>query len=181
VAFEGVPGLVESREAHGETTLVVDPPRLVEACAHLRDKQGFDMLVDVAATDYLGWGSPGVSGYIGTAQGRNLNRPMTQGLQALPAPKPKRFAVNYHLLAIQQGARRVRVQIWLDEGEPVPSVISVWPAADWHEREAWDMMGIAIEGHPNLERLIMDEDWEGHPLRKDYPLGGEPVRFSGEE
>jgi NADH-quinone oxidoreductase subunit C len=181
VTFEGVPGLVETREVFGETTLVVDPARLVEACTHLRDEHGFDMLVDLAATDYLGWGSPGVSGYIGTAGGRNLNRPMTQGFQALPAPKPKRFAVNYHLLAIRQGAPRLRVQAWLDDGEPVPSVVSVWPAADWFEREAWDLMGIPIQGHPNLERLIMDEDWEGHPLRKDYPLGGEPVRFSGEE
>jgi NADH-quinone oxidoreductase subunit C len=181
VAFQRLPGLIETREAFGETTVVVDPARLVEACTVLREEHGFDMLVDLAATDYLGWGSPGVSGYIGTAQGRNLNRPMTQGLQVLPAPKPKRFALNYHLLAIKPGAARVRVQVWLDDGEPVPSVVSVWPTADWFEREAWDLMGIPVEGHPNLQRLIMDEDWEGHPLRKDYPLGGEPVRFSGEE
>jgi NADH-quinone oxidoreductase subunit C len=181
VAFDRLPGLIETREAFGETTLVVDPARVVEACTVLRDEHGFDMLVDLAATDYLGWGSPGVSGYIGTAQGRNLNRPMTQGLQVLPAPKPKRFALNYHLLAIKPGAPRVRVQVWLDDGEPVQSVVSVWPVVDWFEREAWDLMGIAVEGHPNLQRLIMDEDWEGHPLRKDYPLGGEPVRFSGEE
>src|SRR6187549_3534494 len=108
--FGDVPGLVETREAFGETTLVIDPAWLVEACTALRDEHGFDMLVDIAATDYLGWGSPGVSGYIGTAQGRNLNRPMTQGLQALPAPKPKRFSLNYHLLGIQQGARRLRVK-----------------------------------------------------------------------
>jgi NADH-quinone oxidoreductase subunit C len=181
MAFERVPGLVERREDRGETTLVVDPARLVEACLHLRDEEGFDMLVDLTPTDYLGWGAPGVSGYIGTEQGRNLNRPMTQGLQALPAPKPKRFSINYLLRAIRSGAPRVRVQVWVDDGEPVPSVISVWPTADWFEREAWDMMGIAIEGHPNLQRLIMDEDWAGHPLRKDYPIGGEPVRFSGEE
>jgi NADH-quinone oxidoreductase subunit C len=181
VPFADVPGLVSETEAFGETTLVVDTPRLVEACAFLRDEHGFDMLVDIAATDYLGWGAPGVSGYIGTAQGRNLNRPMTQGLQVLPAPKPKRFALNYHLLAIRPGAPRVRVQLWLDDGERVPSVVPLWPGADWFEREAWDMMGILIEGHPHLERLIMDEDWEGHPLRKDYPIGGEPVRFSGEE
>ena len=196
MTFEGVPGLVEAHEAYGETTLVVDPARLVEACTHLRDEQGLDMLVDIAATDYLGWGSPGVSGYIGTAQGRNLNRPMTQGLQALPAPRPKRFAVNYHLLGIRQGAPRVRVQIWVEDGESVPTVVGVWAGADWFEREVWDMMGIEVEGHPHHERLLMDEDWEGHPnlsrilmeddweghpLRKDYPIGGEPVRFSGEE
>ena len=181
MSFTGVPGLVETKVEHGETTLVVDPARLVEACTYLRDEHGFDMLVDVAATDYLGWGNRGVAGYIGTSRGRNLNRPMSQGLQALPAPKPKRFAMNYHLLGIRAGAPRLRVQVWVDDGEPVPSVISVWPTADWHEREAWDMMGISIEGHPNLQRLIMDEDWEGHPLRKDYPLGGEPVRFSDAE
>jgi NADH-quinone oxidoreductase subunit C len=181
VAYEDVPGLVESKQAFGETTLVVDPARLVQACTHLRDVHGFDMLVDIAPTDYLGWGEPGVSGYLGTAWGRNLNRPMTQGLQAVPQPKPKRFAVNYHLLGIRAGAPRVRVQVWVDDGEPVASVIPVWPTADWFEREAWDMMGIPVDGHPNLQRLIMDEDWEGHPLRKDYPLGGEPVRFSGEE
>ncbi|MDQ4019605.1 MAG: NADH-quinone oxidoreductase subunit C, partial [Actinomycetota bacterium] len=77
--------------------------------------------------------------------------------------------------------RRIRLTVWCEDGEPVPSVISAWPTADWFEREAWDMMGIAIEGHPNMARLLMDDDWEGHPLRKDYPLGGEPVRFSDEE
>jgi NADH-quinone oxidoreductase subunit C len=89
--------------------------------------------------------------------------------------------MNYHLLRLERPAVRVRVQVWLDEGETVPSVVPVWPTADWHEREAWDMMGIPVEGHPNLRRILMEDDWEGHPLRKDYPLGGEPVRFSEEE
>jgi NADH/F420H2 dehydrogenase subunit C len=146
---------------------------------HLRDKEGFSMLADLTPTDYLGWGGRGIAGYIGTASGRDLNSPGSQGLPRAPEPKPKRFAVNYHLVAVP-GGRRVRVQVWLDEDEPVDSVVSVWPTADWHEREAWDMMGIRIEGHPNLTRLLMDDDWEGHPLRKDYPLGGEPVRFSEE-
>jgi len=106
---------------------------------------------------------------------------MTQGYQVVPLAKPKRFAMNYHLLAIAAEPRRVRLQTWLDEGEPVASVIGVWPTADWHEREAWDLMGIAIDGHPNLKRILLDDDWDGHPLRKDSPLGGEPVRFSGEE
>ena len=182
MAFSGLPGLVEEKDAYGETTLVVDLPRLVEACTALRDEHGFDMLVDVTATDYLGWGAAGVSGYIGTPQGRNLNDPMTQGFQRLPAPKPKRFVMNYHLLALRRGdGRRLRVQVWLDDGESVASVVGVWPTADWHEREAWDMMGIPVEGHPNLARILMDDDWEGHPLRKDYPIGGEPVRFSDTE
>ena len=179
--WAAVPGLVSVEGDHGETTLVVDPARLVEACTHLRDEEGFNFLSDISAADYLGWGRTGVSGYIGTASGRDLNRPMTQGFQAMPKPKPKRFSVSYHLLSVSETPRRVRVQAWVEEGEPVPSVIEVWPTADWHEREAWDLMGIAIEGHPNLRRLLTDDDWEGHPLRKDYPIGGEPVRFSEAE
>jgi NADH/F420H2 dehydrogenase subunit C len=162
-------------------TVVVDTPRLVEAASYLRDELGFDFLSDMTATDYLGWGGEGVSGYIGTPGGRDLNRPSTRGLQRLPRPKPRRFSVSYHLLAVRRGAPRVRLQAWLDEGETVPSLVPIWPTADWHEREAWDMMGIRFDGHPNLRRILMDDDWEGHPLRKDYPIGGEPVRFSGEE
>jgi NADH-quinone oxidoreductase subunit C len=131
--------------------------------------------------DYLGWGRKGVSGYIGTLSGRDLNRPSTQGLQAMPELKPRRFSVSYHLLALRPGAPRVRMQVWLDDRETVASVVPVWPTADWHEREGWDMFGIRFDGHPNLERILMTDDWQGHPLRKDYPIGGEPVRFSGEE
>jgi NADH/F420H2 dehydrogenase subunit C len=179
--FNTVPGLVEVKEAHGERTIVVDPARLVEAALHLRDELGFNFLSDIAAADYLGWGGKGVSGYIATQSGRDLNRPGTQGYQSLPATKPKRFSVSYHLLALSNDPSRVRLQVWVDDGEPVPSVVTVWPTADWHEREAYDLMGIRIDGHPNLTRILMDDDWEGHPLRKDYPIGGEPVRFSGEE
>jgi NADH-quinone oxidoreductase subunit C len=181
VTYEGVPGLVETLEEHGETTLVVDPARVAEAGRHLRDAEGFNFLSDISAADYLGWGSDGVSGYIGDAYGRDLNTPMTQGYQALPKPKRKRFSVNYHLLSISDRPRRVRLQLWVDDGENVPTVVPVWPTADWHEREAFDLMGITFAGHPNLRRLLLDDDWEGHPLRKDYPIGGEPVRFSEEE
>ena len=176
-----MPGLVEVLEAHGETTLVVDTPRLLEAARHLRDELGFDFLSDIAATDYLGWDSKDVSGYIGTPAGRDLNKPSTQGHQRLPRPKARRFSLSYHLLGMREGAPRVRLQAWVDDGEPVQSLVSVWPTADWHEREAWDLMGIRFDGHPNHRRILMDDDWEGHPLRKDYPIGGEPVRFSGEE
>jgi NADH-quinone oxidoreductase subunit C len=176
-----VPGLVEIRQEHGETTLVVDTPRLVEAARHLRDELGFDFLSDVAATDYLGWGAKGVSGYIGTHRGRDLNEPATQGYQRLPGEKPRRFSLSYHLLGVRAGAPRVRLQAWVEDGERVPSLVGVWPTADWHEREAFDLMGIRFDGHPNQRRILMEDDWEGHPLRKDYPIGGEPVRFSGEE
>jgi NADH:ubiquinone oxidoreductase subunit C len=183
VTYEGVPGLVSTKEQHGETTLIVDPARLVEACRHLRDEAGFNVLADIAAADYLGWpsGPEDVAGYIGTPRGRNIASPGSWGLERLPEPKPKRFSLSYHLLRISQEPARVRVQVWLDPAEPVASVVEVWPTADWHEREAFDLMGIVFEGHPNLVRILMEDDWQGHPLRKDYPIGGEPVRFSGEE
>jgi NADH-quinone oxidoreductase subunit C len=175
------PGVVETQVAHGERTVVVETARLVEACEYLRDEEGFNFLADVTAIDFLGWDEKGVAGYWGNARGRDLNTPGSWGPQQAPEPKPKRFCVVYHLLALGPEPRRLRVKVWVDDGEPVPSVVSVWPTADWHEREAWDLMGIPFEGHPNLTRIIMEDDWEGHPLRKDYPIGGEPVRFSGEE
>ncbi|MGZ4383805.1 MAG: NADH-quinone oxidoreductase subunit C [Gaiellaceae bacterium] len=179
---QGVPGLIETKEERGEKTLVLDPARLHEAALYLRDELGFNFLADITPADYLGWGEKHVvSGYLGTAQGRDINRPATRGLQQLPATKPKRFSVSYHLLALRDEHERVRLQVWLDDGEALASVVDVWPTADWHEREAYDMMGIRFEGHPNLVRILMEDDWQGHPLRKDYPIGGEPVRFSEDE
>jgi NADH:ubiquinone oxidoreductase subunit C len=192
VSFEAVPGHVETREAHGETTVVVKRERLRDAALWMRDVAGYNFLADVAAADYLGWGEQGVAGYWGSpaqlASGLGIRQethsPGSWGLSRRPDPKPNRFSVSYHLLRVASGARearRVRLQTWCDEGEPVPSVVSVWPTADWHEREVWDLMGIEIQGHPNLVRILTAEDWEGHPLRKDYPIGGEPVQFSEEE
>ena len=176
----GVPGVVETIESYGETTLVVDAARIVEACAHLRDEEGYNILVDLSGVDYLGWGENGVAGYIGTTQGRDLHAPGSQGLERVPDPKPKRFAIVYHLLRVSDSPARLRLRAWLDDGEEIDSVLPVWPAADWYEREAYDLYGIVFRGHPNLVRILMPDDWEGFPLRKDYPLGGEPVRFSGE-
>jgi NADH-quinone oxidoreductase subunit C len=193
VTYADVPGFLEEKRAYGETTVVVELERLREAGRHLRDEHGFTFLADVAAADYLGWGGAGVAGYWGSPPqsstrgwqpfARDINAPFpsSQGLQKLPEPKPKRFSMSYHLLALGPSPRRLRLQVWADEGEPVASVVPIWPSADWFEREAWDLMGIAIDDHPNLVRIIMDEDWEGHPLRKDYPTGGEPVRFSEDE
>ena len=81
---------------------------------------------------------------------------------------PDRFSSVYHLLSIEHRHEAV-LRVDLDREQPrVASVAGIWPAADWHEREAYDLMGIVYEGHPDLRRILLPEDWEGHPLRKDY-------------
>ncbi len=87
-------------------------------------------------------------------------------------PVEPRFELNYHLVSIPRRARlRLRVRL-PGENPAVESVTSVWPGADWMEREAFDLFGIRFEGHPNLRRILLPEDWEGYPLRKDYPVEG---------
>lgn len=86
----------------------------------------------------------------------------------------------YHFLSITNGSRRVRVEVSAPDSDPhIPSIVSIYPANDWHERETWDMFGIIFDGHPALTRILMPDDWPGHPQRKDYPLGGIPVEYKG--
>jgi NADH-quinone oxidoreductase subunit C len=93
----------------------------------------------------------------------------------------KRLHVVYHLLSMTY-RRRIRLEVVLDIEDPhLPSVVEVYPTADWHERETWDMFGVIFDGHPALTRILMPDDWEGHPQRKDYPLGGIPVEYKGAE
>jgi NADH-quinone oxidoreductase subunit C len=85
----------------------------------------------------------------------------------------------YPLLSVTHN-RRVRVEVACSDADPhIPSVTSVYPGNDWHERETWDFFGIVFDGHPALTRIEMPDDWPGHPQRKDYPLGGVPVEFKG--
>jgi NADH-quinone oxidoreductase subunit C len=84
-------------------------------------------------------------------------------------PRRPRFEVVYHLLSIPN-RQRLRLKVRVGEGGSVPTVQGVWPGAAWPEREVWDMFGIVFDGHPDLRRLLMPEDWEGHPARKDYPV-----------
>jgi NADH-quinone oxidoreductase subunit C len=87
----------------------------------------------------------------------------------------------YHLTSMTY-RRRIRLEVAVDVSDAhVPSVVAVFPTADAHEREAWDMFGIIYDGHPALTRILMPDDWPGHPQRKDYPLGGIPVEYKGAE
>jgi NADH-quinone oxidoreductase subunit C len=87
-------------------------------------------------------------------------------------PIEPRFEVNYHLVSLDR-RDRLRLKVRVSGGDPVvPSVIPVWPTANWHERENFDLFGIRFAGHPDLRRILMPDDWEGYPLRKDYPVEG---------
>ena len=93
----------------------------------------------------------------------------------------ERFEVVYHLLSLTRNAR-LRVKVSTDEVQPVPSIIAVYPAANWFEREAYDMYGMLFSGHPDLRRLLTDYGFEGHPLRKDFPMTGYvEVRYDEEQ
>ncbi|MDQ3761191.1 MAG: NADH-quinone oxidoreductase subunit C [Actinomycetota bacterium] len=93
----------------------------------------------------------------------------------------QRLHVVYHLTSMTY-RRRIRLEVAVDADDAqVPSVVEVYPTADWHERETWDMFGIVFDGHPALTRILMPDDWDGHPQRKDYPLGGIPVEYKGAE
>lgn len=136
-----------------ETTLVLAPGDLLEVATFLRDMLGYRLLSDISPCDWLD---------------RRLNEPAAG----------KRFSISYIVRKLTHGAPQLRLRIWVDEGEDVPSVMGIWPTADWHEREAYDFFGIVFAGRAGLKRILMPDDWVGHPLRKDYPLGGEPVKFT---
>ena len=143
--------LLDVKEFRGETTLIVAPESIVQVVRYLRDTRGliYNFLSDISAVDYYP-----------------------------DATRPGRFGVSYHLYS-QLYNRRIRVKVFLQEDDPsLPTVTVVWPAANWLEREIYDMMGITFVDHPDLRRLLMPQDWDGHPHRRDYPLGYETVMFS---
>ncbi len=134
--------VLDAKEFAGELTLFVDRDRIVEVARAFKDS-GYVYLVDLAGLDYSKY-------------------PNHTGL---------RFSVAYTLYSFQKNAR-VRLRVWTDEKGAVPSVTSVWKTANWHERETYDMFGITFSGHPNLERILMWEGFNGYPLRKDFPIRG---------
>ncbi|WP_088286361.1 NADH-quinone oxidoreductase subunit C [Kineosporia sp. A_224] len=96
-----------------------------------------------------------------------------------PQESGRELHAVYHLLSITNN-RRLRLEVTCPDADPhIPSIVEVYPTADWHERETWDFFGIQFDGHPALTRIEMPDDWPGHPQRKDYPLGGIPVEYKG--
>ncbi|MGD8623651.1 MAG: NADH dehydrogenase (quinone) subunit D [Anaerolineae bacterium] len=142
--------VLDASDRFGETVVTVLGSEIVPVCRFLRDDPAlaYDLCLFVSAVDQ-----------------REMGR--------LP-----RFVGVYQLYSLKHN-RRLRLKVPLAGDSPaVDSVSEVWPAADWHEREAYDLFGVHYQGHPELERILMPFDWQGHPLRKDYPLGGEPVQFT---
>ena len=96
-----------------------------------------------------------------------------------PADEGRELHAVYHLQSMTHN-RRIRLEVSVPDADPhIPSVVATYPTADWHERETYDMFGIIFDGHPALTRILMPDDWPGHPQRKDYPLGGIPVEYKG--
>jgi len=162
---------VESR--CGELTFEVEPAALLTVCQALHDEAdwSFEQLIDLCGVDYSSYGQDEWNTDTATFRG------FSRGRQVLAAGAgegaEKRFAVVYHLLSVKHN-RRLRLRAWCEPGEPpmVDSVIAIWKAADWFEREAFDLFGILFRGHPDLRRLLTDYGFIGHPFRKDFPLSG---------
>ncbi len=139
--------------ADGMPTIYVPREQLVDTLRALRDtpELRYAFLADITAVDYI--------------------------------PREPRFEVLYLLASLGTAgfgatAKRLRVKVRVPGADPsLPTIISLWPAANWAERELWDMFGIRVDGHPDLRRILMPEDWEGHPMRRDYPVQiKEPVK-----
>lgn len=169
--------ITSSTVALGELTVEVKRVNLLEFCTVLRDDKRFqfNILIDVCGLDYLQYGVADWQTQSATESGfsRGSER------QSQQSTKPNRFAVVYHLLSTKLNQRiRLRVNLQDENDLKVDSVESIWPAANWFEREAFDLFGIYFNGHPDLRRILTDYGFAGHPFRKDFPLIGKvEVRY----
>ena len=162
-----------SHTYRGDATLVLRPESLLEVARFLKQDPAFQMnfLVDLTAVDYLTFGKRPTPAFFASS-GVAL-RPSSQIPDEDPwlgPPARARFALVYHFYSMTH-KHRLRLVVPLEETDAAAdSLTSLWPGADWLEREVWDMFGIDFRGHPDLRRILMYEEFEGHPLRKDYPV-----------
>ncbi|MDX1901690.1 MAG: NADH-quinone oxidoreductase subunit C [Gammaproteobacteria bacterium] len=174
--------MVKSIVVNDELTIEVSRDHLSEICLALRDENQFDfsMLIDVCGVDYLHYGLSEWETEAATAKG--FERGVNMAAFAHPNLSTPRFAVVLHLLSLQHN-HRIRVRVWLDESDlNVPSVTEIWPAANWFEREAFDLFGIMFTNHPDLRRILTDYGFRGYPFRKDFPISGQvEVRYDAAE
>lgn len=165
----------ECGEAVNEVTITLAREDLTATCLALRDEPIFEFkqLIDVTVVDYLTYRQAEWETQSSTSQG--FDRAVENKTDAhggIASAITPRFAVVYHLLSLTNN-QRLRIKIKLDETDCViHSVTDIWPAANWFEREAFDMFGVVFTGHPDLRRILTDYGFEGHPFRKDFPLSG---------
>ncbi|MCW8963362.1 MAG: NADH-quinone oxidoreductase subunit C [Gammaproteobacteria bacterium] len=166
--------------AFDELTIDIKAADVLSVCQSVKEKFGFDQLIDVCGIDYSHYGKDewqtnsatgtGFSrGFNAKSHGRGQIVKQVETEQA----KPTRYAVAYHLMSIADN-QRLRIKAWCAEDELplIDSVVELWPSANWFEREAFDLFGIVFQGHPDLRRLLTDYGFIGHPFRKDFPLTG---------
>lgn len=160
-----------------EATVIIEREHLFNFCLWLKEesKFRFEQLTDVTAVDYLHYGMSEWQTNSSTASG--FSRGVEHKEDTMPNIKD-RFAVVYHLLSLTENIR-LRIKVFLSEDDTViPSVISIWPSANWYEREVFDLFGILFSGHHDLRRILTDYGFIGHPFRKDFPLSGKvEVRY----
>ncbi len=156
---------------HQEVTVTCEREHLLGFLHELRDGSfAFDQLIDVCGVDYLKYGRYDWETESATESG--FSRAVESQAFQVDTQEQARFAVVYHLLSTSRNWR-LRVKVFLNESSMmVPSVQKLWKAADWFEREAYDLYGILFEGHPDLRRILTDYGFIGHPFRKDFPLSG---------
>jgi len=157
----------------GELAYEVSGAELLSVCRELRDHPdfAFEQLIDLAGVDYLDYGRDEWNTFAATQTG--FSRGVNRIQENFPEPMARRFAVTYQLLSVSRNVR-LRLRCFTSEGEPpvIDSVIDIWAAANWYEREAFDLFGIMFKGHPDLRRILTDYGFIGHPFRKDFPLIG---------
>jgi NADH-quinone oxidoreductase subunit C len=162
--------LLKAEIAHKEITIEMTDVHILPVCYTLRDEFGFDQLIDLCGIDYAQYGQ--TDWETKQASSTGFSRGVSTGIPSEATPKQSRFAVVYHLLSVKHN-QRLRVRAYTEEDQPrVDSVINVWNAANWFEREAFDLYGILFDSHPDLRRLLTDYGFIGHPFRKDFPLSG---------
>jgi len=167
------PGLKRVPSRCGEVTYEVPVEELAATAMALRDEAafGFEQLIDLCGVDYLAYGRAEWTTEDSTFTG--FSRGVQRSLPERDPGAPRRFAVVYHLLSVRHN-RRLRLKVYCsdDDYPVVPSVVDIWPAANWFEREAFDLYGVLFDGHPDLRRILTDYGFVGHPFRKDFPLSG---------
>ena len=150
--------ITDANIVHGELTIIIEKDCIIPVTEALRDDDdlAFEICLDVVGLDYLEYGNGAWEG--------------------------PRYAVVYHLLSIRHN-HRLRLKVFVDGNPPiVDSVVGIWAAANWYERETFDMFGIVFEGHPDLRRILTDYGFVGHPMRKDFPqIGQVEMRYDPEQ